>query len=494
MKKLVISKLFLYRYRFVVGYIILGIAFSILLFTLPLFAQTGLSEAEMQSAVNSYELSFDAPLNGDLVNLPYRVLQKLSIIIFGLTPYSIKLPSIIIGFALGFLLILLLNRWFKSNVSLLASCLVVLSTPFLFLAGSGTPLIMLVFWPTLLLWLGSKIQGEKRPKPMYSLLFAIALLFSIFTPYMVYFAIFCVLFVFLQPHLRFIVKSLPKLPLIIVGILILSGLTALLMNIINHPGTIMELLFASDFEITHFFPNITAGLAPVFLWSGSYEGVFLAPLIGLPMFALALIGLFSTTKGFFASRNSIATLLIVFTIVITGFDPSAIIFLILPFSILVAHGIKYLLEKWYGLFPENPYARIAALLPLSILFGIMIIPNLLTYSNGYRYNPNITGSFNYDLGVINNNINNGVLIANDHFDFYSILERSTEITVLSELGEERPEQYAVLHGQFSKDGYNLVDIITSPMLENSDIIYLYTVKGEQNGPNYGPNEAFEPAS
>jgi predicted membrane-bound dolichyl-phosphate-mannose-protein mannosyltransferase len=221
-KKIVISKLFLYKYRFIIGYIILGISFVALLFSLPIIAQYGLSEAEMDSATRSYRLSIDAPLNGDLVDLPYRALQKISIMLLGLTPFSIKLPSIVIGLLLGLLLILLLNRWFKSNVSLLASCLVVLSTPFLFLAGSGTPLIMIVFWPTLLLWLGSKIQGEKRPKPSYCFLFAIALLFAIFTPYMIYFALFCVFFVFLQPHLRFVVRSLPKLPLVLIGVLVVG--------------------------------------------------------------------------------------------------------------------------------------------------------------------------------------------------------------------------------------------------------------------------------
>lgn len=217
MKKIVVSKLFLYRHRFLIGYILLSLAFVALLFCLPLIAQYGLSDAEMASAVGSYNLSIDAPLNGDLVDLPYRVLQKCSILIFGLTPYAVKLPSIIVGLLLGFLLILLLNRWFKNNVSLLASCLMVLSTPFLFLAGSGTPLIMIVFWPTLLLWLGSRIQGEKKPKPLISFLFAVALLLAIFTPYMLYFAVFCILFVFMQPHLRFIVKSLPKIPLIVSG-------------------------------------------------------------------------------------------------------------------------------------------------------------------------------------------------------------------------------------------------------------------------------------
>ena len=480
MKKIVISKLFLYRYRFVIGYVVLGMAFLCLLFLLPVFAQSGLSQAEIDSATSSYYLSMDAPLNGDLVDLPYRLLQKASIMVFGLTSYAIKLPSIMIGLWLGFLLVLLLNRWFKSNVSLLASGLVVLSTPFLFLAGSGTPLIMVVFWPTLLLWLGSKIQGEKRPKPMYSLLFAIALLFAIFTPYMLYFAAFCVFFVFLQPHLRFIVKTLPKLPLTIVGIIILAGIVALLLNIINHPGTILELLFADGFKLSDFFSNLFSGLAPMFLWNGSLESIFLAPLISLPTFALALIGLFSTTKGFFASRNSIASLLIVFTLVITGFNPSAVVFFILPFSILIAHGLKYLLEKWYGLFPENPYARIAALIPLSILFATMLMPSLLQYIYGYRYNPSVANEFNYDLNVIRKNLTDETLFVSENYDFYKILEKSTSLTVVNSFDAETSglPTVAFLHQTTEAENYTLNRIITSQMRENSDIIYLYTEKGD----------------
>ena len=480
MKKIIISKLFLYRYRFVIGYAVLGLAFAILLITLPGFAQNGLSEAEINSATNSYYLGKDGILNGDLVDLPYRLLQKVSITMFGLTSYAIKLPSVVIGLLLGFLLILLLNRWFKSNVSLLASCLMVLSTPFLYLAGSGTPLIMLVFWPTLLLWLGSKIQGEKRPRPAYCFLFAIAMLLSIFTPYMIYFAVFCVIFVLVQPHLRFVVKGLPKLPLSIVGIIILAGFAVLGVNIFNHPETIMELLFTKDFHMGNFFGNIAAGLAPMFSWHHSLESVFLAPLISLPIFALALIGLFSTTKGFFASRNSIASILIVFCLIITGFNPEAIVFFILPFSILVAHGLKYLLEKWYGLFPANPYARISALLPLTILFGFMILPGLLQYIYGYRYNPNVADEFSDTLEVVRKNLTDEYLLATKDYDFYKILEASTDIKVIDKI--EDAEKLAVLGKLENKpEQYTLSQIITSPMRDNSDIIYLYTYTEKVEG-------------
>lgn len=481
MKKTPIAKLFLYRYRFVIGYIVLGLAFVALLVGLPLIAQKGLSEAEIESATSSYYLGKDGIMSGDLVDLPYRLLQKYSIVFFGLSAYAIKLPSIIMGLLLGLLLILLLNRWFKSNVSLLASCLIVLSTPFLFLAGSGTPLIMLVFWPTLLLWLGSKIQGEKRPKPSYSLLFAIAMLLSIFTPYMVYFAIFCVIFVLAQPHLRFIIKDLPKLMLIFMALMVIAGATVLGINIAQNPDALMELLAAKGFHIGDFFGNIAAGLAPVFSWHNSLEGVFLSPLVSLPTFALALIGLFSTTKGFFASRNSIASILLVFCIIITGFNPSAVVFFILPFSILIAHGLKYLLEKWYGLFPENPYARISALIPLTVLFGIMIVPGLLQYIYGYRYNPNVAVDFSNNLEVIRKNLNNETLLVNENYDFYKILEASTELTIVDKV-ETKAGKLAVLGKlEQTSENYTINRIITSPMRDNSDIIYLYTVTEKSEG-------------
>ena len=413
-----------------------------------------------------------------MVDLPYRVLQKYSITFFGLSAFTIKLPSILMGLLLGFLLILLLNRWFKSNVSLLASCLIILSTPFLFLAGSGTPLIMLVFWPTLLLWLGSKIHGEKRPKPLYSFMFALAMLLSLFTPYMIYFAVFCVFFVFLQPHLRFIVKNLPKLPLSMIIVIILAGCTIFGISIYHHPDTIMELLFAKDFRLGLFFGNIASGFAPLFSWYNSIESVFLSPLISLPILALALIGLFSTTKGFFASRNSIASVLIIFGIVITGFNPDAVVFLILPVSILVAHGIKYLLEKWYGLFPENPYARISALFPLTILFSIIIIPALLQYIYGYRYNPTVANEFNYDLAVIRHNLTDEKLVVNEYFDFYKILENSTDIKIVDQI--DKDEKIAILGApETTPPHYQLSRIITSSMRDNSDIIYIYTYSDKE---------------
>ena len=263
-----------------------------------------------------------------------------------------------------------------------------------------------------------------------------------------------------------------------VGLLIVGGIAALVMNMISHPNTIMELLFAEDFQINKIWSNLGTGLAPVFAWWGGVESVFLAPLMSLPTLMLALIGLLSTTRGFFASRNSIASLLLVFTVIITAFNPNAVIFFILPIAILVAHGLKYLLEKWYGLFPENPYARVAAIVPLAILFGVILIPSLLQYMYGYRYNSAVAEQFNYDVPIIRGNLTDEVVVAEENYEFYKILERSTDLTVVNKLEGEKPEKVASLHRTLSDNNYKLTQIIASPMREKSDIIYLYTVKGE----------------
>ena len=487
MSKLIISRLTLYRFRFYIGFGLLGIVFCSLLLAFPLITPGGLSEAERESAVLSYNLHFSSITSGDLVDLPYHILQKLSILTFGFTDYAIKLPSIIFGLGLGVLLILLLNRWFRTNVALLASIITVLSTPFLFLAGSGTPLIMLVFWPTFLLWLGSKIQGVKSPRPLYCLIFALALLLSIYTPHLIYLVIFIVIFAFVQPHLRFTIKSLPKLPLILTTLVVLAGVVVWGINLISTPGVALTIFFAKDFSLSNFFNNISVGFAPFFSWGNALENIYLSPMIGLSTFALALTGLFSTAKGFFASRNAIASCLIVSTVFLAGLNPDSAILLLLPLAILVAHGLRYVLEKWYGLFPENPYARVFAIFPLTILLGLIIVPNLTYFIYGYRYTPAVANNFSNDLDLVSENLaeDTTLVVKEDTLDykFYEIYaDRTHKLNLATSIDNDISRTKIATLGKLEYSGkknFKLERIITSSKSDNSDRIYIYNiVQGE----------------
>ena len=490
MKKLVISKLFLYRHRFIIGYSLLTLAFLAVVFLTPLISPAGISTAEMESVLVSKSLNFDTLLSNNLIDLPYHALQKLVLAVFGLNFYTIKLPSMLVSLALGVFTVLLLNRWFKNNVALLTSILAILSTPFLTLSGTGTPDIMLVFWPTFLLWLGSKIQGENAPKPAYCFVFAVALLLAIFTPYLIYFAAFVLLFVCAQPHLRATIKNLPKFPLVILGLFIIAAAGYLGLNLYE-TGQLRDLLLAPSSSDATYLANLKTAFKTVFSWNGQTDGTILTPLISLPILLFALVGLFSTAKGFLASRNSIATCLLVFTAIICGFNPNSIFLISLPIAILTAHGFRYTINKWYDFFPSNPYARIAGLIPIVALLALIIIPDYENYIDGYRYSTTIAPNYTNDLQLIANHDLPSTLYlpsisaetaansatasaARLKASFYQLLD-SDELTIVHDLPTDS-DFYTLDKLAQIPENYEISQIITSPKSEKSDRIYVYSVK------------------
>ena len=483
MKKTAINRLFLYRHRFVIGYTLLAIIFFVFIFTLPLISPGGLSEAERQSVITSYNLHFSSITTGDLVDLPYHIVQKICILLFGMDMYTIKLPSIAMGIMTGFMIILLLNRWFRNNVALLASIITVLCIPFLYIAGSGTPDIMFLFWPVILLWLGSKIQGERAPDPRYCLLFALVLVASIFTPHMIYMDIIIVLYAFLTPHLRHTIKQLPKLPFILTATIVIVALGVLITNIISSPSIALELLFSKNSDSITYLTNLRTAFEPLFSWGSTIEGVFLTPMISLPVLFISFLGLLSTVQGIRASRNSIALIFLLYIFVMAGFNPSVIVLIVLPLSIFIAHGLKYIIEKWYNLFPDNPYARIFAIFPIMIFISIIIFSGVSAYIFGYRYTPAIATNFDDDLDLVFAYLDKDTTLIlpedSSQHGFYEVYEdRTHAIDIATSTATVSTEKIAVLGGTEMdiSDKYSLSRIITSSKSDNSGRIYIYSKK------------------
>jgi len=296
---------------------------------------------------------------------------------------------------------------------------------------------------------------------------------------MIYLAGFIVIFALLHPHLRFTIKTLPTIPLILTIFIILLGLSALVVAAFINPSIIPEFLLAPGLTFNGFIENIKVAFLPLFSWSTALESVFLSPFVGLASIALAVIGLLSTAKGFFASRNSIATWLIIFTIFLAGLNPDSAILILLPLAILIAHGLRYILDKWYDLFPDNPYARISAVFPIGFFMGIMIIGGISHFIFGYRYVPMVADEFNNDLTLVLDHVKpNSTLYVIDQevsYNFFKILETEQGFCFVENTlptPENYPENFATL-GHTTVDG-QLVNIITSPKSNNSDRIYLYT--------------------
>lgn len=487
MGKLNPNKYFLYKNRFIIGYILLAVSFLTLILFVPKIALTGLSSGEVSSIVTSQNLNLRTIFDGNLVDLPYHLLQKIIFKLFGITIYTAILPSIIIGGLLGFFLILLLNRWFRNNTAIIASIITVLSSSFLFLVSNGTPLIMIVFWPTLLLWLGSKVQGKERPAPIWSFIFAIALFLSSFTPYMIYLIILILIYTLIHPHLRFTIKNLPKLPFALVSLIILIGFGFIVYIFLRHPEAIKPLLYSGDFKFSTYLNNLKQAFLPFFTWHGVIESIFLAPQISLPATMIAIIGLVSTFKGFFASRNSIAIFLIIFTILISGFHTDYAVLLILPFAILIAHGLRYIIYKWYNLFPENPYAKFFGIIPITIFLFTMITSDLSHFISGYRYAAPVANQFNNDLSMVLTHAKAGDYLLLDENDEFSklliaastvrpIFRDSLNYYIATNVNSLPKNSKVYTVGKANHTQLELQKVYTSSKSQNSDRLYLYIVK------------------
>lgn len=450
--------------------------FGLLCF-LPSIAPGGLSSNEMSSAVAADAVHADFISQGHVINLPYLLLQKASISIFGLTLYSIKLPSIIIAVLAGLFLVLLLNRWFKNDVAIVGSILTTLSVAFLFLAGSGTPTIMYVFWLALILWLGSKIVGNENTHPMLVISFFFSIALSLYTPHMFYIALGIAIAGLTHPHLRFALKQVRIWHLVLCGAIFVLFISPLILGCIFNPGIIQDLIFMQNPSFNHYIENISTAFAPFFSFVSAYDSIYLAPLFGLATVALVIIGALASIGKLFTSRNSVVSLLVIFAIIVSGFNQEVAISIILPITILSAAGLESIIQKWHSLFPENPYAHVLGILPVMIVVLLIVGSDLSHFIFGYHYSPQVAKNFNDDITLISKNLEKGsvLVVPEGHkdFEFYKLLERHNEITVTSELPQRLDLPIGYLETPSDSDQLKLKQIITSPKSRNSARLYLY---------------------
>ena len=472
------KEFFLFRHRFIIGYILIMLIFVALLFILPSIAPEGLSHNEMSSAVTSDNLHLDFMKQGNVVNLPYYALQKLSIKVFGLTLYAIKIPSIVFGAFSALFLTLLLNRWFKSDVAIIGSALATLSTAFLSLANFGTPDILYIFWISLILWLGSKIVGNKNIHPFFVILFTSSIALSLYTPHLCYIALAILIAGIAHPHLRYSIKVLKPWQLILAILIFAVGLAPLGISVFYHHNIIQELAFMENFSQGAYIQNLKNAFAPYFSFTLAYDSVHLAPLFGLATVALIAIGFISSLDKLFASRNSVTYMLVAFAVIISGLNVTCAAIIIVPVAIMCSAAIDSMIMRWKSIFPKNPYAHLIGATPIVITLAIMLISGLAHYIQGYHYTPRVTKNFSEDLALFTKELKAGdTLILNtedENHDFYKLFAKKNNINVNYEFPKNSEGRVAVIEAPVEAKGYELSHISTSSKSRNSDRLYIYT--------------------
>jgi len=479
-----ITDYLLYRQRYLLGYGLFALIVITLLIVAGLYIPGGLSQAEMSSVISSSKLSlalnaFDPSL---VINLPYHILQRVSIDLFGISAISIKLPSLLLGAFSALGLLILLRTWFKENVAVLTMVLVFTTGQFLFVAQSGTPGIVYVFGSIWLLVAAMMISRRAKLTGIWKLaLFGLAAL-SLYTPLSIYMLIALLSAIILHPHLRYIVRRLSKVKLALASACGLILIAPLVYVSVRHPSTGLMLLGIPDT-----MPNIGANalqlIKQYFDFISPISATYMTPIYGLGSMILIILGIFRLFTTKYTARSYIISAWIILLIPVLLINPSYISVTFLPGVLLMGMGIGLLFNRWYRLFPRNPYARIAGLVPLIVLIGGMVLSGIDRYTYGYLYDPRTASNFSSDLKLVNRQLNDAtrgdtsIVVATDELAFYTVVAaHHTHTTIVTDTSQTVGAHTTVL----TQAAYHAAPpsilpyrIITNGQAASADRFYIY---------------------
>ncbi len=485
-----ITEYVLYQWRYSIGYVLVGLLVATLLVAAVLFVPGGISSEEMASTVRSNGLSFTEFDPQAVIDLPYALLQYGSFALLGITTLSIKLPSLILGLLSLVGIILLLRHWFHTNVAVISALIVITTSQFIFTSQDGTPTIMYIFLPTWLLLLALSVSrhGEKR-RGIWEILLVAVLALSLYTPLSVYIIVALVSATILHPHLRYIVGRLPRRRLLVAGVVGLVLLAPLAAAIGLEPKVGRTLL-----GIPEAWPDLGENIIVLFeahlgfLMPNAEDAA--QPVYTLPALLLMLLGglhLF-TTRHTARSYTITSWLLLLTPIVILNPSKTAITFV--PVMLLIAAGLDELLYRWYSLFPRNPYARIAGLLPVTLLVAGMALSGAERYFYTYRYSPPVASEYTNDLKLLSNELRSEegtppdtLLVAAPELAFYrAVADRNDSVAVIAS-DQPVPDDgtFIVTRAAFYErdiDQKVPSKIITNGKSSESDRLYLYNSNQE----------------
>jgi hypothetical protein len=470
MGKFNITQFFVYRWRYYIGYGLVGIGLISVLIFAGMYLPGGISNQEVHSVIKSASVTYRDFWSSNVINLPYHLIQHLCLILFGISILSIKLPSIILGFLSAIGLVLLLRQWVKPGVAILTSLIAITTGQFLFISQNGTPDILYLFWPVWIILIVSLITNHYKYRKTLMAVFFVLTALSLYTPISI--NVILVIFgsILIHPHFRFMIKQLSIYRMIIGGIILLILISPLAYAIIKTPTLGMTLL-----GIPTKWPNFGANIALLgsqyFGFSSTSTGTIITPFFGLGSVLLIFLVAYFVIRTRVTAKNYIVTIWIILLIPIVILNPNYITITFLPLVVLLALGLDGLLSHWYQLFPRNPYARIGGLIPVVILVIVLVTSGINGYIYGYLYDPNIVPNFSKDLQLIPTDTKN-IVVSNNEYPFYKVVAEYKKSLIVTT--KPVSDSFLVTHSAMRQfDGYMVDKIITSSAKNNSDRFYVY---------------------
>lgn len=468
MSKFDITTSVFYRWRYWLGYGSIVLIIIGLIYLAGVLIPSGVSTSELDSIVASSQLSVGELWHSAGPNAPFYLLQHISLGLFGATLIGIKLPSLILGLITAICMIFLLRRWFSPSIAMLASVITITTGQFLFLTQQGSAGILYLFWPTTILLLATLVANRVRFHGAWKLLLFIAAALSLYTPLSIYVIAALLSAIALHPHLRYIIRRLPLLRILLGAFIALILLLPLILTIIHDPSVALTLL-----GIPSSWPNLLANLGELadqyFGFMSLGDKSILLPVFGLSSMLLILFGFYRIVTTRQTVQGYVILSWTVLLLPVLILNPLYISIMFVPMLLLLSSGLEGILRSWYGLFPRNPYARVTGLIPLIVLVTSMVLFGLERFAYAYRYSPDTVHNFSSDILIIPN-VKVLVVSSSEREVYEAVAHYHANLTITT----TRPSsgEYATTAAAYS-DKAIPASIVTTGRSENAARFYLY---------------------
>jgi len=476
----------LYRKRYILGYVLIAVSFAALLYVAATIIPGGISSAEERSFVKAAELDLQNHDTLATVSLPFYALQRFAVETLGVSLLSIKLTSIVLAFITGIGAVFLLRRWFRPNIALLATVIMITTGQFLYVAQSGSPSITYVMWPIWLLLTATLITTSPHYARFWKVLFFILVPLSLYTPLSIYLVLAIISAGLIHPHVRYVIRRMSIPHLALLSLMSLALIAPLIYLIAQDPSIGLYLLGAPVTWPPDIFANAREITQQYLNFIEPQSGRLMTPVLGLGSIILIALGIWRLAKISYTARSYTIVAWVILLIPILLINPVYTAAAFVPLLILLAMGLEFLLRSWYQMFPRNPYARFVGLVPLAILVGGLVISGLSRYFDGYRYDPVTASSFHKDLDLLEKNVHTKsgpttLIVSKSEHDFYNAIaligeQHGNELIVTTTVPAVAPHRLAATKAAKSSVDLPIERIVTTSTSTDADRFYIYKTK------------------
>ena len=435
-----------------------------------------ISEAEMNAVIDAKNLSIDGIFSSTLINFPFVLLQKISLWIFGITVFGIKLPSLIIAIVCLCVFNSIAKRWFSLFLANFASLIFATTAGFLITASSGTPNILYVFYPLAIIFLINQVSVRPHKSFWFALLLALVSAFAIYTPFMIYpvgLAMFALIW---HPKTRFYIHTTEK------KVYFLGALFAIIICAPIAVGSIFDInlaktLFLPDWsgEIWSNFFNTMSN--HVLMFRAGVVGASIAPMVNFAVFALMVLGIGQIIKNRYTFRSMLLALWLIAGVVGVWGNNEIISILIVPAGLTASWGLYYIITRWKRLFPENPYANTIGFIIVAFICSSIFFTDLDFFMKTTRSSP----EFNQSISLALKTLDKADLPGGTNFIIDEDDENAEFWRMVADnrhLNAEEPEYKLFLTDgtPARKEGWKISEIITST--DKRTVFYLLAKPAE----------------